>query len=68
MILRHYGLRNLPPDPSRIREAQAHTIWTEALRFMEVVMVRKGIVRRNNWLPRQNWAEDAFVLETGVVK
>lgn len=67
MILRHYGLRNLAPDPRRPREAQAHTLWSEAMNRMEVVMMRKGIVRRNKWIPREIWAQSETALAEGVI-
>ncbi len=45
LVLRHYGRRMMPPDPCRVREARAHTLWTEALERIEPVLCRKGIVR-----------------------
>ncbi len=43
-ILRHYGKRYMPPDPRRVREMRAHTLWKEAIQRIEAVLVRKGIV------------------------
>lgn len=44
LVLRHYGQRKLPPDPNRIKEAKAATLWQEALQTLEVSLIRKGIV------------------------
>lgn len=44
LVLRHYGRRQMPPDPSRIKEVQADKIWKEALSRIEPVLVRKEIV------------------------
>lgn len=46
LVLRHYGRRYLPPDPQRVREVRAHSLWAEALERIEAVLERKGIVRR----------------------
>jgi len=47
LVLRHYGLRLMPPDPNRVKEARAHTLWVEALDRIEEILVRKGIVVTN---------------------
>lgn len=47
LVLKHYGLRRLPPDPDRIKEVRACTLWQEALARLEPIMVRKGIVRQS---------------------
>ncbi len=44
LVLRHYGRRMMPPDKSRVRERRAHKLWHEALGWMEMVLVGKGIV------------------------
>ena len=64
LVLRHYGRRHMAPDSRRIKEMRAHTLWTEALERMEQVMVGKGIVQRRDWYPRENWFEEAMVLES----
>jgi hypothetical protein len=46
LVLRHYGRRQMPPDPRRPREARACTLWAEALERLEAVLERKGIVRK----------------------
>lgn len=53
LVLRHYGRRMMPPDPHRIREARAATLWAEALDRLGEVLESKGIVRRaqRSWLP-----------------
>jgi len=45
LVLRHYGKRKMPPDPYRQREARAHKLWTEALSQLELVLIKKGVVR-----------------------
>ena len=63
LVLRHYGRRHLAPDPRRIKEVRAYSLWTEALERIELVLIRKKIVRRPDFRPRQNWVQDSFVLE-----
>lgn len=46
LVLRHYGLRNMPPDARRVKEVRAATLWAEAMERIEPVMIRKGIVRK----------------------
>lgn len=46
-VLRHYGRRQLPPDPYRVKEMRAHKLWHEALERLTPVLVSKGIVRDN---------------------
>lgn len=43
-VLRHYGERQYAPDFRRIKEQRAHTLWKEAMRKIEPVLIRKGIV------------------------
>lgn len=45
-ILRHYGLRMVPPDMTRAREVLASCLWDEAMGILTDVFVAKGIVRR----------------------
>ncbi len=46
LVLRHYGRRQMPPDPRRIKEGRAYKLWIEALQRIEAVLERKGIVRK----------------------
>lgn len=45
LVLRHYGRRFMAPDPRRVKEARAYTLWTQALERLEEVLRRKGVVR-----------------------
>lgn len=45
LVLRHYGRRQMVPDPRRIKEVQADKLWKEALGRIEPILIRKGIVR-----------------------
>lgn len=47
LVLRHYGRRNMPPDPTRVKERNAHHLWCEGLDRIEEVLIRKGIVQSN---------------------
>lgn len=47
LVLRHYGRRMMAPDPHRVKELRAHTLWREALERLHPVLARKGIVRNN---------------------
>lgn len=66
LVLRHYGRRNLPPDPRRVKEIRAHDLWLEALERMELVMIRKGIVRPIFRAPHESWIEGAMILNGGA--
>jgi hypothetical protein len=44
LVLRHYGRRRLPPDPYRVKEARAHTLWQQAMERLGTVLMSKGIV------------------------
>lgn len=47
LVMRHYGRRQMPPDPRRIKEGRAYKLWSEALKRLESVLERKGIVRNS---------------------
>ncbi len=51
LVLRHYGKRQIPPDPSRLKEVRAHTLWKEALRILEDVFIRKAIIHARCTVP-----------------
>lgn len=68
LVLRHYGKRHMAPDPRRVKEARANLLWREALSRIEVVLERKGIVKKPHWLrehlkPAANWVEEAIIYE-----
>lgn len=44
LVLRHYGLRKMAPDPYRPKEAKAATLWGEAMERLEEAFIRKCIV------------------------
>lgn len=46
LVLRHYGLRLMPPDPCRVKEMKAHRLWTEAMERLEEALAGKGIVKK----------------------
>jgi hypothetical protein len=48
LVLRHYGRRFMAPDPRRIKEARAHTLWVQALERLEEALRVKNIVRQSN--------------------
>ncbi|MCB1682720.1 MAG: hypothetical protein H6858_01950 [Rhodospirillales bacterium] len=52
LVLRHYGRRNMAPDPRRIKEVRADKLWREAMDRLEPVLESKGILRANSWLVR----------------
>jgi hypothetical protein len=63
LVLRHYGRRFLAPDPRRIKEVRACTLWREAIERLSVPLERKGIVLTRLQRPGRNWHEHAIVLE-----
>ncbi|MFA7456858.1 MAG: hypothetical protein WCY57_05370 [Micavibrio sp.] len=68
LVLRHYGKRQLPPDPRRMKEVRAFILWKEALERLEPVLVKKGIVRPKLSLPQPGryWAHNAVIHEGGL--
>lgn len=64
LVLRHYGRRQLCPDPRRVKEVRADKLWKEAIDRIEPVLVRKGIVRQKKLTckqPNKFWAHGAVV-------
>lgn len=64
LVLRHYGRRQICPDPRRIKEARAYTLWKEAMERLDPILVRKGIVRAKKLTlsrPNKFWAHGAVV-------
>ncbi len=43
-VLKHYGVRQLPPDPYRVKEARAATLWQEAMAILEESFISKNIL------------------------
>lgn len=68
LVLRHYGKRQLAPDPRRVKEVRAFALWKEALERLEPVLVRKGIVRPKLTLPKPGryWSHNAVIYERGL--
>lgn len=51
LVLRHYGRRNMPPDPRRVKEKRAHVLWHEALERLSPILERKGIISKpKSWV------------------
>lgn len=44
-VLRFYGVRQMPPEFWRKSEARAATLWREAMRALEPVLIAKGIMK-----------------------
>ncbi len=64
LVLRHYGRRQMAPDPRRVKEARAFHLWKEAMERMEPLLVRKGIVKPQSILkphPNKFWSHNAIV-------
>ena len=66
MVLRHYGKRDMSPDPCRDFEAKAHRLWAEAMERIEPILEEKGIVKKSHFIPRENWQVDAYVFNGGA--
>jgi len=67
LVLRHYGRRQMPPDPRRVKEVRAFSLWKEALERLDAPLVRKGIVEGRATLtlssPNRFWSHGAVVHE-----
>lgn len=64
LVLRHYGRRQLAPDPRRVKEAIAYKLWCEAFERIEPILIRKKIVRQKTLTtshPNQFWNMAATV-------
>lgn len=64
LVLRHYGRRQMAPDPRRVKEVLANKLWNEALERIEPILVRKGIVRAKKITtnhPNKFWAHGVTV-------
>lgn len=64
LILRHYGRRQMVPDPRRAKEVRADILWREAIERIEPVLIRKGIVRAKKLTtpyPNKFWSCGAVV-------
>lgn len=73
LVLRHYGRRQLAPDPRRVKEARAYKLWGEALKRLEPIFIRKGIMREKkdeSLSPNKAWVAQATIysskLQDGV--
>ncbi|HEY8962870.1 MAG TPA: hypothetical protein VIN59_00250 [Alphaproteobacteria bacterium] len=44
-VMRFYGLRQMPPEKWRRSEMRAATLWAEAMRALEPVLIAKKIMR-----------------------
>lgn len=63
LVLRHYGRRQMPPDPYRIKEARAAHLWNEALERISPVLEKKGIIEPQR-KSHENWHREVLVYET----
>jgi hypothetical protein len=60
LVLRHYGRRQMSPDPLRQKEIRASGLWNEALSILEEVLIAKGIVKAReapSWFA-QEWRKE----------
>lgn len=49
-VMRHYGVRLMPPDPNRAKEKHAATLWAEAMEILgEALIAKKIVVPRTDW-------------------
>lgn len=64
LVLRHYGRRQMRPDPRRVKEALADKLWREAMECIEPILIRKGIVREiksGAGYSNRNWINEATI-------
>lgn len=56
-VLKHYGVRMMPPDYKRSKEARSYHIWREAMRRLQDALQDKGIVEMSTGWPKdREWA------------
>lgn len=66
LVLRHYGRRQMAPDPKRSKEILADKLWREALERIEPILIRKGIVKvktQSLFTPSASWAKEATLYQ-----
>ena len=69
LVLRHYGRRQMAPDPRRVKEMRADKLWGEALNRLEPILIRKGIVAPKKTFDlggrdlkaNESWSEEAVI-------
>jgi hypothetical protein len=44
LVLRHYGERNVPPDPELRKEARAAVLWDEAMHALDRALRHRGLL------------------------
>lgn len=49
LVLNHYGKRMMAPDPERVKEMRASTLWDQAFERITEILEKKGIVRKPEW-------------------
>lgn len=68
LVLRHYGRREMAPDPRRVKEARAYKVWCEAIERLEPILENKGIVRISSWPPYHPVNNQIHLFEGVAVK
>lgn len=65
LVLRHYGRRQMAPDPKRPKEILADKLWREALERLEPILIRKQIVKEKKIAPApsRSWAVEATLYQ-----
>lgn len=44
LVLRHYGVRGMRPDPDRVKEARAAALWKEVMDLLQPELKQKGMI------------------------
>lgn len=44
LVLRHYGVRGIAPDPRREKEAKAAALWNEVMDLLKTELKQKGMI------------------------
>jgi hypothetical protein len=55
-VLKHYGVRMMPPDERRPKEVRSYTIWKEAMSRLQDALQDKGIVSMSTGWTDREWA------------
>ncbi len=66
LVLRHYGRRQMAPDPNRSKEVRAHKLWEEAFERLEPMLIQKKIVRFKKLTapnPNKYWIHGAVIYD-----
>ncbi len=65
LVLRHYGRRQMAPDPRRMKERRGYMLWREAMDAIGPVLEKKGIIQNRICESEESWHSELSFLNFG---